>query len=191
MENVKQPNPRIALMFERADKFELNLCQQMNQFGRRTPMVGNFFRVISRLGDGVFWYSLMLALPFLDAQHGLESVGHIAVVSIVCVALYKVLKNHMVRERPFISFSHIQALVAPLDHYSFPSGHTMNAMNFAVLFSVLYPPLFWLVVPFAILVGLSRVILGMHYPTDVIVGAVLGSSLASISFWVWPHGIFG
>lgn len=191
MENVKQPNPRIALMFERADQFELSLCQQMNQFGRRTPMVGNFFRVISRLGDGVFWYSLMLALPFLDAQHGLESVGHIAVVSIVCVALYKVLKNHMVRERPFISFSHIHALVAPLDHYSFPSGHTMNAMNFAVLFSVLYPPLFWLVVPFAILVGLSRVILGMHYPTDVIVGAVLGSSLASISFWIWPHGIFG
>jgi undecaprenyl-diphosphatase len=99
-------------------------------------------------------------------------------------------KKRLVIQSPFISFSAIQAHTAPLDLYSFPSGHTMNAVNFAVLFCYFFPILFWLVVPFAVLIGLSRVILGMHYPTDVLVGAVLGTLLAWVSLLLWPAGMF-
>src|SRR5690606_41010632 len=85
----------------------------------------------------------------------------------------------------------VQTCALPIfDLYSFPSGHTMNAVNFAVLFSVFYPPLLWLVLPFTLLVGLSRVILGMHYPTDVLVGAVLGLLIAYSSLLLWPAGMF-
>lgn len=186
---AKQLQPKTALLFNKADHFELRLCQQMNRMGFNRN-VRMFFKAISRLGDGVFWYSLGLLLPVLFGIEGMAALGHLLVSGLVCVTVYTQLKNRLVRQRPFISFSAIQAHTAPLDLYSFPSGHTMNAVNFAVLFCYFFPILFWLVVPFAVLIGLSRVILGMHYPTDVLVGAVLGTLLAWVSLIIWPAGMF-
>ncbi|MEK9765252.1 MAG: phosphatase PAP2 family protein, partial [Thalassolituus sp.] len=93
------------------------------------------FKGISRLGDGVFWYTLAIALPLLAGMQGLEKLGHITVTGLLCILIYSQLKNRLVRKRPFISFPDIHAHTAPLDKYSFPSGHTMNAVNFAVLFT--------------------------------------------------------
>ncbi len=180
---------RSAPLFSKADRLELNLCQRLNRMGAYAG-IRLFFRIISRLGDGVFWYVLSLLLPLLLGMEGLAALGHITVTGLICVAVYSQLKNRLVRQRPFISWATIRAHTAPLDLYSFPSGHTMNAVNFAVLFSVFYPPLLWLVLPFTLLVGLSRVILGMHYPTDVLVGAVLGLLIAYSSLLLWPAGMF-
>ncbi len=138
----------------------------------------------------MFWYSLALALPLMAGAEGLEKLGHITVTGLICILIYSQLKNRLVRKRPFISFPDIHAHTAPLDKYSFPSGHTMNAVNFAVLFTWAFPPLAYLVVPFALLVALSRVILGMHYPTDVMVGAALGLILSWGSLLLFPAGIF-
>lgn len=152
-----------------------------------------FFKSISRLGDGVFWYSLALALPLLKgigSLEGLYGLAHITITGLLCLFIYSQLKNRLVRQRPFISFPDIHAHTAPLDKYSFPSGHTMNAVNFAVLFSWAYPPLMYLVIPFALLVALSRVVLGMHYPTDVIVGAILGVAISWGSLLIFPAGMF-
>jgi len=180
---------RSAPLFSKADRLELNLCQRLNRMGAYAG-IRLFFRIISRLGDGVFWYVLALLLPLLLGMEGLAALGHITVTGLICVVVYSQLKNRLVRQRPFISWAAIRAHTAPLDLYSFPSGHTMNAVNFAVLFSVFYPPLLWLVLPFTLLVGLSRVILGMHYPTDVLVGAVLGLLIAYSSLLLWPAGMF-
>ncbi|MAK91456.1 MAG: phosphatase PAP2 family protein [Oceanospirillaceae bacterium] len=189
MDMSKTLQPRSALLFSKADRFELNLCQLLNRTGRYTS-VRLFFKAISRLGDGVFWYTLALAMPLTMGARGLEAVGHMAITGLTCVLIYSQLKNRLVRQRPFISWDAINAHTAPLDLYSFPSGHTMNAVNFAVLFCVFAPALFWLVVPFAILVALSRVILGMHYPTDVLVGAALGLLISQLSLVIWPIGMF-
>lgn len=189
MELNKSLTPRSVLLFNKADRLELNICQWLNRTGRYTS-VRMFFKAISRLGDGVFWYTLALLLPLMMGMEGLAAVGHMTVTGLLCVAIYSQLKNRLVRQRPFISWEEIRAHTAPLDLYSFPSGHTMNAVNFAVLFCVFYPPLFWLVVPFALLVALSRVILGMHYPTDVLVGATLGLVVSYGSLLLWPNGMF-
>ena len=189
MDMSKTLQPRSALLFSKADRFELNLCQLLNRTGRYTS-VRLFFKAISRLGDGVFWYSLALALPLLAGMEGLAKLGHITVAGLVCILIYSQLKNRLVRKRPFISFPDIHAHTAPLDKYSFPSGHTMNAVNFAVLFTWAYPPLAYIVIPFAFLVALSRVILGMHYPTDVVVGAALGIILSWTSLLLFPLGMF-
>ena len=178
------------ILFQKADHYEVSLCQRLNRMGYYRA-IRLFFKAISRLGDGVFWYSLALCMPFLlGFKEGLAAVAHITVTALICVAIYSQLKNRLVRQRPFISFKDIQAHTAPLDLYSFPSGHTMNAVNFAILFSWFYPPLLPLVVTFAILVALSRVILGMHYPTDVLVGTLLGATIAYASLKLAPQGMF-
>ena len=69
----------------------------------------------------------------------------------------------------------------PLDRYSFPSGHTLHAVSFTIMIAHFEPLLLPVAIPFAILVAASRVILGLHYPSDVIVGALIGASLASAS----------
>jgi undecaprenyl-diphosphatase len=76
--------------------------------------------------------------------------------------------------------------VAPLDRYSFPSGHTLHAVSFTIVTTAHAPELAPILVPFALLVAASRVVLGLHYPTDVAAGAFIGMLLASVSLAAWP-----
>ena len=73
-----------------------------------------------------------------------------------------------------------------MDLYSFPSGHTLHAVAFTLVALTYYPHLAWLLIPFASLVAMSRVILGLHYPSDVFAGALIGALLAWGSFMVLP-----
>ena len=70
--------------------------------------------------------------------------------------------------------------MVPLDRYSFPSGHTLHAVSFAWQATVHFPELGWVLVPLAALIAASRVVLGLHYPTDVLAGAAIGASLAEL-----------
>ena len=72
--------------------------------------------------------------------------------------------------------------VKPLDEFSFPSGHTFHALSFTIIACSYIPELCWVLIPFAILVALSRIILGLHYPSDVLAGAILGTLMADLSF---------
>ena len=103
-----------------------------------------------------------------------------ALTGVVGVALYKGLKQVVVRERPFITHLGISLGAAPLDRYSFPSGHTLHAVSFSWQAIAAFPELAWLLVPLTALIAASRVVLGLHYPTDVLAGAVLGGLLAAV-----------
>ena len=97
----------------------------------------------------------------------------------VGLALYKALKHRLVRERPYITHAASRAGTRALDRYSFPSGHTLHAVSFTVVAVAHFPVLVPVLVPFALLVAASRVILGLHYPTDVLAGATIGALLAT------------
>ena len=172
-------------LFYQVDRAELRLCRRINRMGNQLS-VQRFFCAISRLGDGVFWYLMIMSLPLLMGSAGAWSAFHIAATGLITTVLYSALKAVMVRERPCISYPDITAFTAPLDRYSFPSGHTMNAVGFAVMFSAAVPVLMWIVWPFTLLVAASRVILGMHYPSDVIMGAILGALVALGSLALFP-----
>ncbi len=70
----------------------------------------------------------------------------------------------------------------PLDAFSFPSGHTLHAVAFSIVAIAYYPALAWVLVPFSLLVAMSRLVLGLHYPSDVLAGAALGALIAWLSF---------
>lgn len=168
-----------AMVFARFDAAEYRLCRRLNRSAERRA-VRNYFLVVSRLGDGVIWYSMMALLPFIYGAQAVRPVLAMAAVALVGLGTYKILKRVFVRERPFITHPAISLAAAPLDRYSFPSGHTLHAVAFSWQAIAHFPELAWLLVPFAGSVALSRVVLGLHYPTDVLVGAGIGAALGSI-----------
>ena len=166
-----------ATLFLRADRAERRLCLLANAAARRR-IVRHTFRLVSRLGDGIFWYALMVVLPLWQGSAGLVASLRLAVVGAVGLGIYKVLKHRLVRERPYIGLIGIDCAMPPLDRYSFPSGHTLHAVGFTTVAVTAFPALAGVLVPFAVLVAASRVILGLHYPTDVLAGAAIGYGVA-------------
>jgi undecaprenyl-diphosphatase len=176
---------RTANLFRRIDAFEYAWCLRLNR-GCALPAIRDVFAIVSRLGDGVFWYTLMALLPLVYGETGLQASLRMAVVGLIGLSLYKYLKSRLVRERPYISLIGIVRGTPALDRYSFPSGHTLHAVSFTVLIVSAFPELGWLCIPFAALVAVSRVVLGLHYPTDVAAGAGIGAALAVLAMEIAP-----
>ncbi|TXH67042.1 MAG: phosphatase PAP2 family protein [Thiothrix sp.] len=162
---------------------EIPLCLLLNRINRLRP-ISRFFAGISRLGNGVFWYTLMLMLPLIYGSSALYVSLHMGLVGLVGLVIYKALKGSTLRVRPYHYSRDIFQNVAALDQFSFPSGHTLHAVSFTLVLLHYYPEWFYLVVPFAVLTALSRLILGLHYPSDVFIGALIGAALALSSFLV-------
>ena len=178
-------NPALPRLWQRIDHVERSLCLRANRTCRRGS-AKSFFAVVSRLGDGVFWYGLMAAIALAGSHEGPAAALRMAFAGLCATALYKVLKRHCVRERPYVADPGILCGTAPLDRYSFPSGHTLHAVNFTILAAAFEPWLLGPLAPFALLVAASRVVLGLHYPSDVLAGALIGSTIAATTLALWP-----
>lgn len=158
---------------------DLKGCLYLNNLSH-TQSIAIFFKAISRLGDGGFWY-VMLALIWL--QMGLSytvQIIYVVIAGSLGTAIYKFLKHKTVRPRPYQVHQVIVMGERPLDHFSFPSGHTLHAVMATIVFGYIQPLLLFIMLPFTVLVALSRMVLGLHYPSDVIVGALIGAGVASL-----------
>ena len=169
----------LTAFMARIDAVEYGICRTLNR-GASLPVPRRVFQIASRLGDGIIWYCLILALPVLYGTVAVKPAVVMALTGLLGVLLYKLLKRVFVRERPFITHSSISLAAAPLDRYSFPSGHTLHAVSFTWQVCAHFPELSWVLLPLTALIAGSRVVLGLHYPTDVLVGAVIGGSLAEL-----------
>lgn len=185
MTSASRASARTAELFRRVDAIEHGWCLRLNR-SCHWPVVRDVFATVSRLGDGVFWYALVLMLPLVYGEVALLPALRMAITGFTGVALYKYLKSRLVRERPYISLAGIVPGTKALDRYSFPSGHTLHAVNFTVLITANFPELGLLCIPFAVLVAMSRVVLGLHYPSDVAAGAIIGAGLATASMVLMP-----
>ena len=172
-----------ASWLARIEDAEARFCVRANR-SCECRVVLAVFAVASRLGDGILWYCLMLLLPLLFGAAGLATAVQMAAAGIFGTALYRQLKERLARERPCKLNPRIRAGARPLDRYSFPSGHTLHAVAFTAIALASFPILAWVLVPFALLVAASRVILGLHYPSDVVAGAVLGLAIAKLVLFI-------
>jgi len=160
------------------------LCLRINH-ASRIQWLCRGFRLVSRLGDGIFWYALLIGILAWRGHSGMTPVLHMVFTGAVCTLLYKWLKGKTGRPRPYQRNRAIQLAADPLDQYSFPSGHTLHAVAFTLLSLYYYPALAALLLPFTLLVALSRIVLGLHYPSDVLAGVAIGSAVAALSLLIW------
>ncbi|MEO6688937.1 MAG: phosphatase PAP2 family protein [Dokdonella sp.] len=164
---------------------ERHLCLAMNRWGARRALT-RFFSLISRLGDGSFWYTLIALLAALGGLRGLHAALHMTAVGIIAAFMYRSLKRWTRRPRPFRMHADITAYILPLDEFSFPSGHTLHAVSFSLIALLYFPWLAPVLLPFTLLVAMSRVVLGLHYPSDVVAATLIACGLAGSSLWLVP-----
>ena len=174
---------RFDATLARLQDWDERVCVSLNRGIHVRPLL-QLFRAVSWLGNGIFWYALMLAIALLGGSTGRIAALHMAVTGLVAAALYRLLKRWTRRPRPFRAHSEIIAHVPPLDEFSFPSGHTLHAVCFTIVALAYFPLLAPLLVPFALLVAASRVILGLHYPSDVLAATVIACGLGGVSLWI-------
>jgi undecaprenyl-diphosphatase len=96
------------------------------------------------------------------------------------VGSYLILKNSIKRDRPHNQLNDFRALIEPSDRFSFPSGHTSAAFLMATLMLHFYPSFAGAIFIWATLIGLSRILLGVHYPGDILAGSLLGYGCAEL-----------
>jgi len=160
---------------------ELKWCLKLNRLGD-SEQVRRFFTLISKLGDGVVWYALIVAFAVHDLLVGGLAAFQLGAAGLFTLILYRSLKSRTRRPRPYQRYRTIVAHLPPLDEYSFPSGHTLHAVVFSTIAVIHVPWLAWLLLPFTALIAMSRVVLGLHYPSDVLAASVIGFSIALVTF---------
>lgn len=184
-------NPDDPLMFAgdtggwlaRLKAWENRMAVRFNRANSRRALSA-FFGAVSTLGDGLFWYAVMAAMLLYHGASALEPVLVMILAGMACTLTYKWLKVTTTRQRPCQRHPGIRVTTLPLDYYSFPSGHTLHAVCFSVVAASYYPVLWAVLLPFSLLVAASRLILGLHYLSDVIAGALIGGTLALAALYL-------
>lgn len=140
-------------------------------------------RGISKTGDGPLYLLTALLLLWTHGTVELDLLACMAVALLIERPLYFVLKNACKRDRPPAALN-IKSFIVPSDRFSFPSGHTSAAFLMATLWGWYWPALLPLLFTWAAMVGMARVILGVHFPTDTLIGALMGVGTALLGLGV-------
>ena len=145
----------------------------------RTPLLDKIMIFITSLGNGgMIWIAatILLLIPKKTRKVGIMS--GVALLGSLIINNH-IIKNIVQRPRPFVTFTDLQILIPTPSEFSFPSGHTASSFAAAGVFYSNLPKKFGVpAVILAGLIGLSRLYVGVHYPTDVIAGIVMGILLS-------------
>lgn len=135
----------------------------------------------TRAGDGWLWYLCGVAVLLFGGPDRLIPVAAAGSAALVGTGLFMSLKKLSGRRRPCEIEPHVWATLLPPDQFSFPSGHTITAFSVAVSLASFYPAFLAALLFCALSIAASRILLGMHFLSDVVVGALLGTGLGLVS----------
>jgi undecaprenyl-diphosphatase len=134
---------------------------------------------MGRLGDGTFWYALMLTLLSSDGTVALSAVLRMIAARLVCTAIYKLLKAKT-SCRLYQVHPEILCGAASLGGFGFHSGYTLHVVALSTVEIRHNLQRYWLLLPVILLVALSRIVLGLRNPSDVLAGMILGAVVAGL-----------
>ncbi len=156
------------------------LMRRLNRW-RAPRWIRYWMLAATRLGDGWIWYSTAILLLIFGGPQRFAAVASAGLAAVVGVFVFKALKRLSQRPRPCQIEPHCWSKVLPPDRFSFPSGHTMTASSIALVLTYFYPGLEVPLIFLAISIALSRIVLGMHFLSDVLAGIILGVALGCCS----------
>ncbi len=147
-------------------------------------------RFLSWTGDGYLYVLMAVAFPYYFSDRG-EMLLLAGLIGFAFeLPVYELSKRYFRRPRPFHVLADMTPLLHPRDEFSCPSGHTTAAFMVAGLTSALFPAVAPLAFAWATLIGLARVMLKLHYVSDVLAGMILGSGIAMLSLWLAEIVVF-
>jgi len=154
--------------------FHWCMCRQRQQ------QLTGLSKVISHSADG--FYYVLIPVFMLLVNQATAQLAFVFLAASFCIErpLYALLKKGLKRNRPADILKDFHSFITPSDQFSFPSGHTSGAFLSATVVATLVPALFWPAYIWACLVGASRILLGVHFPTDTLAGALIGTSVATL-----------
>lgn len=145
-----------------------------------------WFRILmiamTRGGDGWLWYAIGIVIGFFGGDERFLAIGAGASAAVAGIFIFSTLKHSSRRKRPCEIEPHCWSSILPPDKYSFPSGHSITAFAVATTLGLFYPQVLAVLLTAAFLIAASRIILGMHFLSDVLAGCVLGVLLGLISY---------
>lgn len=165
------------------DTMILNLIQEFV----RNDFLDLFFVFVTKLGDeGYIWIAMAILLLF---RKDTRKYGLMVGLALLLGLLINNngIKPLVARSRP-CWVNEIELLISMPSGYSFPSGHTCSSMAAAYVLNKWNPKYGKYIYALAILIAFSRLYLYVHYPTDVLVGALVGTLCGAISLWLYKKG---
>ncbi len=172
----------VRIWFNQITKWDTNGFYLISNSYYRHNIMRNVFYTLSKSGDG-YLYALTALLILLLAPVWSWTFLKITIFAfIIELPMYQILKKSIRRDRPFSKLNDVIPIVNPSDKFSFPSGHTASAFLMSTILGFFIPPLQFFLFVWATGVGYSRVYLGVHYPTDIVAGIVLGTGSAFLGF---------
>jgi undecaprenyl-diphosphatase len=168
--------------FDGLDDREIRVVRRQVSFASQ-PFFRSAAVALNHFGNG--WVYIPLAIIVFSLQGwGALRVAWAAITSaILAHCVYPLIKAYFARPRPLDRDPTLECATAPLDAYSFPSGHCMTAVTAVVPLSIAYPGATLPLSALLLLIGWARLALGHHYPSDLIVGTLLGAAIAVPVSW--------
>ena len=161
-------------------QWDTRLLKRLFQQGQQRRSLIQVSRIVSRSGDGYLQVAFPVTAWLLASPAASAYTAALTLAFTIERAVYLILKNGLQRRRPQEIMPSFRALVVPSDRFSFPSGHPSSAFCLATMTGIVLGGPFLTLYGWACGVGLSRILLGAHFPGDTIAGATIGSAIAMI-----------
>ncbi|MFA0551722.1 phosphatase PAP2 family protein [Vibrio lentus] len=140
-------------------------------------------KAVSHTGDGHLYVLIALIALLADGYTGREFLMVGLAAFAIELPIYWLAKNTLKRRRPAEFSSLLHSHIVPSDKYSLPSGHSAAAFVMATLIGHFYPSLYLFSLIWATAIAGSRILLGVHFLTDVLIGAALGIACTSLAIY--------